>query len=166
MEIEALLDINLKKLLVSIFILILSIIMYIVTDILIFLFISFIFALFFSLNLYFYIKKYKRDKRIMEIRNGNIKYSSIEVNYNDFINMARRGLPYSIIKLDDNYYSISSILYEDPETDKYKFICTVDGNRYKNINSLINHEFNNKKLSEYHKIIIMEIDGKDPKDYY
>ena len=166
MEIEALVDVNLKKLLTILLLLIISITMYIVTNILVFLFISFIFALIFPLNLYFYIKKHKREKRIKEIENGNIKYSSITVTYNDFISMARSGLPYSIIKLDDKYYSISSILYEDPETDKYKFICTIDNNKYKNINSLINYKFNDKKLSEYNKIIIMEIDGKDPRDYY
>ena len=166
MEIEALLDIDIKKLLTSLFLLIVSIIMYIITDILVFIIISFFFALIVPLNLYLYTKKYKREKRFKEIKNGDIKYSSIEVNPNDFISMARNGIPYSIIKLDNEYYSISSIPYEDLETEKYKYICTINNTRYKNINSLINYKFNNKKLSDYDKIIIMEIDGKDPKEYY
>lgn len=166
MEIEALLDIDLRKLIFSIFALILSIIMYIITDILVFLFISFIFALIFPLNMYLYMKRYKRNKRLKDIKNGDIKYSSVEVSGNDFISMARNGLSYSIIKLDNEYYGVSSIPYEDLETEKYKYICTINGVRYKNINSLINYKFNGKKLSDYDKIIIMEIDGKDPKEYY
>ena len=166
MEIEALLDVNLSKLLTNLFTVIVSIILYIITDILVLLFISFIFSLLFSLNLYFYLKRRKREIRIKEIENGNTKYNSIEVSYNDFLNMARRGLPYSIIKLGDKYYSISSILYEDLETDKYKFICTINNKRFKSLNSLINYRFNDKKLREYNKIMIMEIDGKDPKEYY
>ena len=166
MEIEVLLNVDLNKLIMNAFSMIVCIILYVVTDILVFLFISFIIALLFSLNLYFYLKKVKREKRVKEIENGKIKYSSIEISYNDFLNMIRRGLPFSIIKLEDKYYSISSVLYEDLETDKYKFICTIDNKRYKTINSLINHRFNNKKLSDYKKIIIMEIDSKDPKEYY
>ena len=166
MEIEVLLNVDLNKLIMNTFSMIVCIILYVITNILVFLFISFILALFFSLNLYFYLKKVKREKRVKEIENGDIKYSSIEINYNDFLNMARRGLPFSIIKLDDKCYSISSVLYEDIETEKYKFICTIDNKRYKNINGLISHRFNNKRLSDYKKIVIMEIDGKDPKDYY
>ena len=166
MEIEALLDIDLSKLLTSIFLLILSIIMYIITDILVFLFISFIFALIFPLNLYLYMKRYRREKRLKEIKNGDIRYSSIEIKPSDFISMARNGIPYSIIKLDNEYYYVSSIPYEDLESEKYKYICTINNVKYKNINSLINYKFNGKKLSDYDKIIIMEIDGKDPKEYY
>ena len=166
MEIEVLLNVDLNKLIMNTFSMIVCIILYVITNILVFLFISFILALFFSLNLYFYLKKVKREKRVKEIENGDIKYSSIEINYNDFLNMIRRGLPFSIIKLDDKYYSISTVLYEDIETEKYKFICTIDNKRYKNINGLISHRFNNKRLSDYKKITIMEIDGKDPKDYY
>ena len=87
MEIEVLLNVDLNKLIMNTFSMIVCIILYVITNILVFLFISFILALFFSLNLYFYLKKVKREKRVKEIENGDIKYSSIEINYNDFLNM-------------------------------------------------------------------------------
>ena len=166
MEIEALLNVDLNKLLSNLFIVIVSIVLYVVTSIIVFLFLAFFFGLLFSLNLYFYLKKIKRVKRLIEIREGKIKYDPIEVNYDDFINLCRKGLPTSVIKLDKEYYIISCILYEDIETDKYKFICTINNKRYRSLEALKNYKFNGKKISEYNKIIIMEIDNKNPKEFY
>lgn len=166
MEIEVLLDVNLNKLIINFLVLVISIVMYVITDILIFLIVSFAMAILLSLNLYFYIKNYKRNNRLMNIKKGHMLFPTLEVNYNDFINMCRKGLPYSVIKLDNNIYTISSVLYEDLETDDYKFIITINNKRYKKIESLLNYKFNGKRLTDYKKIVFIEIDGNDPKDYY
>lgn len=166
MEIEALLNVDLNKLLSNLFIVVVSIILYVITGIIVFLFISFFFGLLFSINIYFYLKKRRREKRLIEIREGNIKYDPIELSYNDFISLCRKGLPTSIIKLDNEYYNISCVLYEDLETEKYKFICTINNKRLRSIEALMNYNFNGKKLSNYNKIIIMEIDNKNPKEFY
>ena len=154
MEIEALLNVDLNKLLSNLFIVVVSIILYVITGIIVFLFISFFFGLLFSINIYFYLKKRRREKRLIEIREGIIKYNPIELSYNDFI------------KLDNEYYNISCVLYEDLETEKYKFICTINNKRLRSIEALMNYSFNGKKLSNYNKIIIMEIDNKNPKEFY
>ncbi len=166
MEIEALLNIDFNKLLTNIITMLTSIVLFVITRILVFLFISFILALFFSFNLYFYIKKRNREKRFEEIKNGKTYYPSMEIDINDFINVCRKGLPNSIVKIDKDYYQISIVLYEDPITEKYKFIATINNNQFKSIEALLNYKINNKKIKDYDSIIIMEIEGKNPKDYF
>lgn len=166
MEIEALLNVDLHKLLSNLVFAIVSVILYAITNFIVFLVFSFFFGLLFALNLYFYLKKRKREQRLIEIKEGNIKYKPIEVNYGDFINLCRKGLPVSIIKLDNEYYNISCVLYEDIDTENYKFLCTVNNKRFRSLETLKNYKFNGKKLNEYNKIIIMEIDNHDPKDFY
>ena len=166
MEIEALLNVDLHKLLSSLIIAIVSIILYVITSFILFLVFAFFFGFWFAFNLYFYLKKRKREQRLIEVKKGNIKYKPIELNYDDFINLCRKGLPVSIIKLDNEYYNISCVLYEDIETEKYKFLCTINNRRFRSLEALKNYKFNGKKLNEFNKIIIMEIDNNDPKDFY